>query len=1250
MKGERGRLQALWESAPRDLAERMRSASARAEGERKPVTILFADIVGSTSIAEGLDPEEWKEVVGGVHRRVGEAVYRYEGTVAQLLGDGVLAFFGAPITHEDDPIRAVRAGLDLQESAGIFSRELSGVVDGLQMRVGIHTGEVVIGEIGTDLHVEYLALGDAVNAAARLESAAEPGSILISARCARLIGEGFKLQDRGEITVKGKAEPIHVYEVQGVEGVPGPRRGGETPGGAYVGREAEVEELRAILRALTRGQAGIVALMGEAGIGKSRLLEEVRRKFEAEDSPASPGAPESSIRWLEGRALSYGGSLPYWPITQLILDDLGLMEGAPELKVKVALRKRLKELFGGEAGGPFPFLGRLLGVSEEAEVKARLDSMDAESIKRETLAALRDYFGEVARLQPTAVVVEDLHWADPSSLEALESLMALADRESLLILMLMRVDRDHGSWRLKVAAETNFPHRYTEIHLKRLPDAQVDDLLGRLLGGGELPHRIQDLIRARSEGNPFYLEEVARHLIESHQIERVDGGWRATAAIEEVGIPETLQGVLLARIDRLEEDVRRTLQMASVIGKSFLYRILEAVSKAERELDGHLSELQREDLVREKSRQPELEYMFKHSLTQEATYHSLLVERRKEFHLKVGEAIEVLFPERREEFLGLLAHHFEAAGAREKAAGYLVRAGDQARLAFANQEAIAFYRRALPILQELGERETAVKLLMKLGLTCHKAFQFEASREAYDQAFSLSTHLGRRHEEAPRHPAPHPFRLDLTELFTLDPGRAIDSTSFVVINQLFRGLVRMDSEMNLRPDVAERWEVLEGGRRYVFYLNPDVRWSDGSRVTAGDFEFAWKRLVGPGTTEALAQYLFDIENGRAFHRGEVNDAASVGVFAEDDRTLAVALEGPCSYFLHLVTMPVMYPVPAHVVRRDPEGWATAAGIVGNGPFLLERMDAGESLTLRRNPEYWGEVKGNLQEVIVGLEGKPLNELARYQRGESAIMRLSPFVFKQAKRSYRRFSEEFFSLPELVTFYIGLNVRRPPFDNPDLRRAFAMALDRKYFADVVLDGAGFPATGGFIPPGLPAHSDGIGIPFSPDRAREAFEAAGYAIGGEFPSVEGLAPYWAGDVTDYARAQWKEVLGVDVTWREATWPEVLASLRDTPPDIYGMSWQGDYPDPDSFLRTSSWRAETGWAHEEYGSLIEKARRVPDPERRAGMYRQADRILMQEAPIIPLIYGRAQFLIKPWLRVLPVLIPGKVPDFEDIIIEPH
>jgi len=695
------KLQKLRDSAPEDLQEKLRLAQTEIEGQRKPVTILFADIVGSTTIAEKLDPEEWKEVVQGAHHRVSEAIHRYEGTVAQLLGDGVLAFFGAPLTHENDPERAVRAALDLQESIADYRRQLAGFVDDFHMRVGIHVGEVVVGQVGTDEHAEYLAIGDTVNIAARIESAAQPGEVLVSETCVRLIEHTFDVGDLKPVKAKGKTEPVGASVVLRLKAVPDLARGIGGVRTPFVGRSVEINKLKQALTRLCQGQGQIVSILGDAGIGKSRLLEQVYQSVcEREDQEQSSHFQPSSIRWLEGRALSYGGSLSFWTINQLLLSDLALPDGAPEAKIIVALRRRLKDLFGDEYLELMPFLANLLSVKLEGDFEERLRALDRASLRLQTIEVICRYFTQAAGDQPTVLVFEDLHWADPSSLETLNHLMKVTDRAALMILCLTRIEHSHASWNIKLRAETDFSHRYTEIFIKRLEDNESRQLVHESLGVLDLPEDVQHLVMTRSEGNPFYLEEVIHHLIERGFITQKGDSWAVDPEIGEIGVPETLQGILLARIDRLDEDIRRTLQMASVIGRSFQYRLLNAISQAGKQLDDHLSQLQRLDLVREKSRQPELEYIFKHSLTQEAAYESLLHERRKEFHLRVADALQQLFPDHAEEFFGLMAYHWERGGNAEEALKYHLLAGERAQKLHAHLEALGDFNSALELVGE----------------------------------------------------------------------------------------------------------------------------------------------------------------------------------------------------------------------------------------------------------------------------------------------------------------------------------------------------------------------------------------------------------------------------------------------------------------------------------------------------------------------------------------------------------------------
>ncbi len=730
------RLDGLRKLAPEGLQEKIREASKSLPGQRKPVTILFTDIVGSTAIAEILDPEEWREVVQGAHRRVSDAVYRYEGTIAQLLGDGVLAFFGAPLTHEDDPERAARAALDIRASMAEYRSELSGFVDDFQMRIGIHAGDVVLGDVGTGDHVEYLAVGDTVNVAARLEATAKPGQILVSEAIARRIEAGFNLRDLGEVPVKGKAAALAMFELVEAKAEPSSGRGIEGLRSPLVGRKSELERLSLALDSLQEGLGQIVVVLGEAGIGKTRLVQEAMQQV-VQTELGETSTPSSSLRWLEGRSLSYGSALSFWPITQLILADLGLSDGDSEVKVKAALRRRVSNLLGDDSDEFLPFLFHILGLKQDKGARDIFQTLDGETVKYQIKKSVRRYFTHMAEREPMVLVFEDTHWADPSSLELLEDLFSAADQCSLMLLILMRVERDHGSWKAKLKAETDYGHRYTDIHLKRLSEDDSGQLVNHLLEVAELPDDVRRLMMDRSEGNPFYLEEIIRNLIDQGVLVHEEATWHATKEISKVSIPDSLHGVLQARIDRLGEDVRRTLQLAAVIGKSFLYRILESITEAERELDAHLAQLQRVDLVREKTRRPELEYIFKHSLTQEAAYNSLLVERRREFHRKVGEAIEQLFADRVEDLLGLLAHHFYRAEELNKAADYLFRASDKAWMDGSIQETLDYAHQALNVYERLEDPLNIGLVKARIGYFHWGLGDRQSSLDIYEEALEI---------------------------------------------------------------------------------------------------------------------------------------------------------------------------------------------------------------------------------------------------------------------------------------------------------------------------------------------------------------------------------------------------------------------------------------------------------------------------------------------------------------------------------
>jgi class 3 adenylate cyclase/tetratricopeptide (TPR) repeat protein len=676
------------------------------EGERKYATVLFADVVGSTALAERLDPEEWAEVMNGAFGFMNAAVHRYGGTVGRLMGDAILAFFGAPVAHEDDPERAVRAALDLRDAARRYAETIlhSHAID-FQVRIGINTGLTVLTTVGDATKAEYTAMGDTANVAARLQSLAPPDTILIGADTHAAVRHVIDALPRGEVEVRGKAEPVAVFEVIGLRPVPLPARGLEGLASPLVGRAAEWEALRARIDALHEGRGDLVMLCGDAGIGKSRLMAELRERAPAE------------IRWLEGRGLSYAKSVHYFAWRQVLLQALDATESDPPEAVRERLARTSASL--GRPAEELAFVEAVLAVASERSAAVLAELAGPELVAR-LAEGLQGFVGALARSRPTVIVIDDLHWADPASVDLVSGMAEVVRDVPLLLACVFRPDRDAPSWALLERLRAS-QVGHAELVLGPLAESASRELLGNLLHVEDLSESVRRRILERSDGNPFFLEEVIRTLIDCGHVIAEAGRWRATRDVEALVIPDTLLGLLSARIDRLPDTTRRVAQTAAVIGRSFARRVLAAVVDTApehgsvAELAGHLELLVSEEFVRERTREPELEYAFKHALTQQAAYDRLLLRRRRQLHRRVGAVLERLYAAQRDDVAAVLAYHFTLGQAWPQAAQYERRAADRAFALYAVRDALDGRERALAALDRSPEAAPADVVDVILG-------------------------------------------------------------------------------------------------------------------------------------------------------------------------------------------------------------------------------------------------------------------------------------------------------------------------------------------------------------------------------------------------------------------------------------------------------------------------------------------------------------------------------------------------------
>jgi hypothetical protein len=515
----------------------------------------------------------------------------YEGTIARLLGDAMLVFFGAPVAHEDDPVRAVRASLDMLDKVREYAVEVKekyGIP--FQVRIGLNTGPVVVGDVGSDLKFEYTAMGDAINLAARMQSAARPMTVLISENTYRYVAPLFDVTDLGEIEVKGKSEPVRVFEVQGAKAQPGRLRGLAGLESAMVGRDAELAALLQLSAAVRAGLGRAAVVVGEPGLGKSRLIAEWRTATQASAagtapsglklSPPANGSGAGPELWAEGRCLSYGQGLAYHLLIDLLRSLVNVPATASPAETGAALHTLVSAAAPEQVMEIYPYLGHLLSAPLEGEAEERVKMLDPQAVQNQYLAALRFLLRALAQRQPLFIVLDDIHWADPSSTDLLIKLLPLISETALLLCLVTRPDRDAHGWKLVAAAREKLGAALTDLSLNPLNDDDSRQLVSNLLEIEALPENIRTLILKKAEGNPFFVEEVIRMLIDRGAIYRSGNSWAAGKEIGTVEIPDNLQGLLLARIDRLPEDVKRTLRVASVIaviGRQFSVRVLEQV-------------------------------------------------------------------------------------------------------------------------------------------------------------------------------------------------------------------------------------------------------------------------------------------------------------------------------------------------------------------------------------------------------------------------------------------------------------------------------------------------------------------------------------------------------------------------------------------------------------------------------------------------------------------------------------------------
>jgi len=705
---------------PKHLADKILTTRSSIEGERKLVTVFFADVADYTSISEKLDPEEVHQIMDGAFKILMDEIHRYEGTINQFTGDGVMALFGAPVAHEDHAQRACYTALSIQKAIGEYGEKIKKETDvDFNLRIGLNSGPVIVGSIGDDLRMDYTAVGDTTNLAARIQQSAGQGEVWLSQDTKSIIRGFFQVESVGDLELKGKAEPQPTYRVVAEHKEVRTRFEAGLAKGVteLVGRRPEMDILKAAWERAKSGEARLVDVVGEAGVGKSRLAYEYQNTI----------ADEATI--LTGVCIHYGRNINFLPLIDIVRGAFDIEEGMSEEEAG----QRIEERAVGDLESMIPFYRNLLSLKVD---DPKFNSLNPEGRKFGTFEAVKNLLLSLSEDRPLVVFLEDIHWIDKISEEFFVFFSHSIHGKRVLMLTAYRPE-GAPEW-------AKGPH-YRHLGLETLSEKSSGLLVRNILGGVELDPELEKVIVAKTGGNPFFVEEMVRELMERKDLIREGDRYISRQPIDRLDIPGTVQGVLAARMDRLSEDLKRTMQVASVIGRDFAYKILRSIMELGDELRSHLTNLVGIEVLYEKALYPELEYIFKHALTQEVAYESLLKQRRREIHGRIAQTIEELYADKLEQHYELLAHHWELSDNPDRSIEYLVLAGEKSNKIHSPPPAIDFFSRALNQIEK-SERTPDPKLMLRIregrAGSLHAMGKIEKSFEDYQETIQLAQETG----------------------------------------------------------------------------------------------------------------------------------------------------------------------------------------------------------------------------------------------------------------------------------------------------------------------------------------------------------------------------------------------------------------------------------------------------------------------------------------------------------------------------